>query len=115
MIFNLPIPIICVLSMFYGYGLFARIAGKAWDRWTGKIVRGARARLGGVGLIGIGILITLLIYYPEKEGEIAATLGLWLVTLVFAARMIRQREERHDHLPRIPLERKTKRKNDEWP
>jgi Kef-type K+ transport system membrane component KefB len=110
MIFNLPISVVCVLSMFYGYGMFALIAGKAWNRWTGKIIRGAPARLGGVALIGIGVLFTLLIYHPEREGEIAATTCLWIATLVFVGWMIRQQEERRDRLPRIPLERKSKRK-----
>jgi hypothetical protein len=115
MIFNLPIPILCILSIFYGYGAFALITGRAWNRWTGKIVIGAPARLGGITLIGMGALFTLLIYYPEREGEISATLCLWVINLMFLGWMIRQRQEPVNRLPGIPLEReiKGKRKNDE--
>jgi hypothetical protein len=63
-----------------------------------------------VAVIGVGVLFTLLVYYPEREGEIAATLCLWIATLMFVGWMIRPQEERYDRLPRIPLGRKSKRK-----
>ncbi len=115
MIFNLPVPVLCVLSIFYGCGAFALITGKAWNRRTGKPVTGAQARLSGITLIGMGALLTLLVYYPEKKGEVSATLCLCVINWMFLGWMIWQRPEPSDRLPGIPLERKFKgkRKNHE--
>jgi len=112
MLFNIPIPVLCVFGLFYGYGIFALITGKVWDRWTGKIVTGAQARLGGITLIGIGVLLTLGAYYPQKTNEVSATLVVWVITMVFVRWMFRPSEPPFE---RLPLRRtsKRKRKNDE--
>lgn len=104
MLFNVPYPVWCVLGMFYGYGLFVLITGRAWDRWTGRTIRGARARIGGIGVLGLSVLFTVLVYYPARDTEVLATMFLWFITLFWAGRLIGEPEES----PR------RKRKNDEW-
>ena len=48
------------MSFGYGLGLYSLIVGKAYDRWSGKVITGARARWGGVVVLGFCVLFTLL-------------------------------------------------------
>lgn len=110
MLFNIPFPVWCVLSFFYGYGAFALLTGKVWNRWTGKIETGLAARLGGVVVIGVGVLMTVGVTHPEKQNEVAATLFLWIINWAVIGVWIRRRADERNEFLRLPSVRKSKRK-----
>jgi hypothetical protein len=116
MIAGIPDEVLCVLAMFYGYGTFALITGKALSRWTGKIVSGTGPRIGGVTNIAIGAVFTWFVFHLERGTEVVVMLMALIITSAWLQHRVAQHEEDRQGWYRIPLGRtpRRKRKRGRW-
>jgi hypothetical protein len=108
-ILGLPWVVFGILAVFYTLGLSALITGVTWSRWHGRI-EGAPARWGGIAVLVMGGLFTLLVYRPELESVLLVLICAWpLAAALFGRRLLTRRREEFARLQRVrPVRRKVK-------
>ncbi len=93
------VVVLCVVAPAYIYGLFAVITGRGG---------GVRARIGGIGALGLASLLVLAAYYPERKNAMILTMAVWAIALLAAGYIWGRGAE-----PAAFWPSKRKRKNDE--